>query len=177
MQNGGRQLYCSCWNPSAGEPIYRTIGSDDNGQHVHKHRWKIFKAQCILICFRPTRRSQLTRYSEPENNLNKVEVSIANNYNLIKLSIKSINISSTGSTILAQTANRELFTCSYMDIKSVTWHQKSRTWHPRFDYTGIIDPVPESWPEAIVFNRLQRTTAVSRCVSLQPSSPSASPLI
>ena len=44
--------------------------------------------------------------------------------------------SSTSSTILAQTANRGSLTCS--DIKSVTWHHKSRTWHPRFFYIGIV---------------------------------------
>jgi len=42
-------------------------------------------------------------------------------------------MSSTSSTIMAQTTNHGLFTCSY--TKLVTWHHKSRTWHPRFDYT------------------------------------------
>jgi len=44
----------------------------------------------------------------------------------------------TSSTIMGQTTNRGLFTCSY--IKSVAWHHKSRTWHPRFDYSRICRP-------------------------------------
>ena len=50
-----------------------------------------------------------------------------------------VTVTVTSSTILAQTANCGLFTC--VCVKSWTCYRKSRTCHPRFNYTGIVELV------------------------------------